>query len=58
MSKFHKPVMLLESIAGLKIKEDGIYVDATFGGGGHTKKILKNLGSGKIIVFDQENNNS
>ena len=55
MSDFHKPVMLSESITGLKIKKTGIYIDATFGGGGHSKEILKNLSQkGKLIVFDQD----
>lgn len=54
MSKFHQPVMLLESISGLKIKDGGVYVDVTFGGGGHASKILKDLKKGKLIVFDQD----
>ena len=54
MNKFHCPVMLQESVEGLKIKDEGVYVDATFGGGGHTKEILKRLQSGKVIVFDQD----
>ena len=52
---FHKPVMLKEVIESLEIKEKGIYVDLTFGGGGHSKKILKNLGNeGKLYAFDQD----
>jgi len=52
---FHKPVMLKEVIESLEIKENGIYVDLTFGGGGHSKKILKNLGrGGKLFAFDQD----
>ena len=52
---FHKPVMLKEVIESLEIKEKGIYVDLTFGGGGHSKKILKNLGKdGKLYAFDQD----
>ena len=52
---FHKPVMLKEVIESLEIKENGIYVDLTFGGGGHSKKILKNLGrGGKLYAFDQD----
>ena len=43
MNKYHQPVLLHESINGLNIKENGIYVDATYGGGGHAKQILKNL---------------
>ena len=46
--------MLQESVEGLKIKDGGVYVDATFGGGGHTKEILKRLQLGKVIVFDQD----
>ncbi|WP_430682194.1 16S rRNA (cytosine(1402)-N(4))-methyltransferase RsmH [Maribacter halichondriae] len=52
---YHNPVLLKESVDGLNIKEDGIYVDVTFGGGGHSKEILKRLGSeGKLIAFDQD----
>ena len=40
---YHKPVLLNESIEGLKIKPNGIYVDVTFGGGGHSKEIIKRL---------------
>ncbi len=43
-----------ECLDGLDIKEDGIYVDVTFGGGGHSKEILKRLKTGKLIVFDQD----
>ena len=53
--KYHNPVLLNESVAGLDILEDGIYVDVTFGGGGHSKEILKKLGdSGRLIAFDQD----
>jgi 16S rRNA (cytosine1402-N4)-methyltransferase len=52
--EYHKPVMLAESIEALNIKEDGIYVDATFGGGGHSKAILEKLNTGKLIAFDQD----
>jgi len=52
---YHIPVLLKESIEGLKIKPDGIYVDATFGGGGHSKEILKNIKNGKLIAFDKDN---
>ena len=53
--KYHNPVLLNESVAGLDIIEDGIYVDVTFGGGGHSKEILKKLGhSGRLIAFDQD----
>src|SRR5580765_7808306 len=50
---YHIPVMLNECVEGLQVKEDGIYVDVTFGGGGHSKKILEKLGkSGKLFAFD------
>jgi len=52
---YHLPVMLNECIQGLNIKEDGVYVDVTFGGGGHSKEILKHLGpKGKLFAFDQD----
>lgn len=52
---YHNPVLLKESIDGLNIKPDGIYVDVTFGGGGHSKEILNRLGeNGKLIAFDQD----
>ncbi len=51
---YHIPVLLNEAIEGLKIKADGIYVDATFGGGGHAKEIITRLGSGKLYGFDQD----
>ncbi len=52
---YHLPVMLNECIQGLDIKKDGIYVDVTFGGGGHSKEILKHLGeNGKLYAFDQD----
>ena len=51
---YHEPVMLSECIEALDIKPDGIYVDATFGGGGHTKAILKKLENGRLIAFDQD----
>ena len=55
MKMYHKPVLLKESIIGLKINPNGIYVDATFGGGGHSKEILNNLNpTGKLIAFDQD----
>ena len=50
----HKPVLLKESIEGLNIKEDVIYVDCTLGGGGHTEEILKRAGKGKVIGIDQD----
>ncbi len=55
MSSYHNPVLLKESVDGLGIKKDGIYVDVTFGGGGHSNEILKRLGArGKLIAFDQD----
>jgi 16S rRNA (cytosine1402-N4)-methyltransferase len=52
---YHIPVLLVETVEGLSIKENGIYVDCTFGGGGHSKEILKKLGSGgRLFVFDQD----
>lgn len=52
---YHVPVLLQEVIDGLQIIPSGIYVDCTFGGGGHSRKILEKLdGSGKLIVFDQD----
>ena len=55
MSEFHKSVMISESTSGLKIKKEGIYIDATFGGGGHSREILKKLNEkGKLVVFDQD----
>jgi len=54
MEAYHIPVLLKESIEGLSINPDGIYIDATFGGGGHSKTILSELSSGKLIAFDQD----
>ena len=52
---YHIPVLLRESIDGLDIKPDGVYVDVTFGGGGHSKEILKRLGkNGHLYSFDQD----
>jgi len=52
---YHDPVMLFESVDGLKIDPNGIYIDVTFGGGGHSKEILKRLGdNGKLYAFDQD----
>ena len=52
---YHIPVLLRESIDGLDIKPDGVYVDVTFGGGGHSKEILKRLGKkGHLYSFDQD----
>jgi 16S rRNA (cytosine1402-N4)-methyltransferase len=55
MSEYHVPVMLKECIDGLNIDPDGTYVDVTFGGGGHSREILKHLGpKGRLIAFDQD----
>ena len=55
MSAYHTPVLLHESIAALAIHENGVYVDATFGGGGHSREILGHLGpEGRLIVFDKD----
>mgnify|MGYP003295084488 CR=1 FL=1 len=55
MSAYHVPVLLNQSVSALNIKTDGIYVDATFGGGGHSAEILRRLGAeGKLVVFDQD----
>ena len=51
---YHEPVLLHQSIEGLAINPDGIYVDATFGGGGHSREILKYLKAGKLYAFDQD----
>ena len=52
---YHNPVLLTESVEGLNIKSDGVYVDVTFGGGGHSKEILKRLGeNGRLLAFDQD----
>ena len=54
-SDYHLPVLLKESINGLKIVDEGIYVDATFGGGGHSLEILKSLSKkGRLVSFDQD----
>lgn len=54
METYHIPVLLHECIEGLKIRPDGTYVDVTFGGGGHSREILKNLSTGKLYGFDQD----
>ena len=52
---YHVPVLLEESVGGLDIKPDGIYVDVTFGGGGHSREILRHLGpQGRLFGFDQD----
>ncbi len=54
-TSYHNPVLLKESVDGLQILEGGIYVDVTFGGGGHSREILKRLGSkGRLFAFDQD----
>jgi len=54
--EYHNPVLLIESVEGLNIKPDGVYVDVTFGGGGHSKEILSRLNEkGKLFGFDQDN---
>ncbi len=53
--EYHNPVLLTESVDGLDIKPDGIYVDVTFGGGGHSREILRRLGpEGRLFAFDQD----
>ncbi|HQB78885.1 MAG TPA: 16S rRNA (cytosine(1402)-N(4))-methyltransferase RsmH, partial [Tenuifilaceae bacterium] len=51
---YHVPVLLRESVDGLNIKPNGTYVDLTFGGGGHSREILKHLKKGRLIAFDQD----
>ncbi len=52
---YHNPVLLKETVDGLNINPDGVYVDVTFGGGGHSREMLKRLGSnGKLFAFDQD----
>ena len=53
-SGYHKPVMLNECIEALQIQPEGIYVDVTFGGGGHSLNILEHLKGGRLIAFDQD----
>jgi len=55
LMEYHNPVLLDESVGGLAIKINGVYVDVTFGGGGHSRKILQHLGpEGKLFAFDQD----
>ncbi len=55
MMSYHQPVLLKDCLDGLNIKPDGVYVDVTFGGGGHSKAILEKLGAnGKLFAFDQD----
>ena len=51
---YHVPVMLEECLDGLNIRKDGVYIDVTFGGGGHSRAILEKLETGKLIAFDQD----
>ena len=53
--EYHNPVLLKETVDGLNIKPGGVYVDVTFGGGGHSAEILRRLGpDGKLFAFDQD----
>lgn len=53
--EYHNPVLLNETVGGLNIRPDGVYVDVTFGGGGHSREIMKHLGpNGKLFAFDQD----
>jgi 16S rRNA (cytosine1402-N4)-methyltransferase len=52
--EYHNPVLLKECIDGLNINPEGIYVDVTFGGGGHSREILRHLTTGKLYAFDQD----
>lgn len=55
LMEYHKPVLLKETVDGLNIQPNGVYVDVTFGGGGHAREILSRLGdAGKLIAFDQD----
>ena len=54
METYHLPALLNESIAGLNLRPDGVYVDVTFGGGGHSRAILAHLTSGRLVAFDQD----
>jgi len=54
MSEYHEPVMLQQCLDGLDINPNGVYVDLTFGGGGHSKAILEKLENGKLFGFDQD----
>ena len=51
MTVYHLPALLEESIAGLNLKPEGIYVDVTFGGGGHSRAILEKLTTGRLIAL-------
>ena len=51
---YHNPVLLKESVEGLRIDPEGVYADLTFGGGGHSREILERLSGGRLIAFDQD----
>lgn len=53
-ASYHRPVMLSECISALNIDPEGVYVDVTFGGGGHSLKILEKIKGGRLIAFDQD----
>jgi 16S rRNA (cytosine1402-N4)-methyltransferase len=53
-TNYHIPVLLSQSVEGLAIRPDGVYVDVTYGGGGHSRKILESLTTGRLIAFDQD----
>ena len=53
--EYHNPVLLKETVDGLNIHPDGVYVDVTFGGGGHSREIISRLNeNGKLFAFDQD----
>ncbi|NTU95992.1 MAG: 16S rRNA (cytosine(1402)-N(4))-methyltransferase RsmH, partial [Bacteroidales bacterium] len=55
MSEYHTPVLLKDSVSALAIRKGGVYVDATFGGGGHSREILSRLeGNSKLIAYDRD----
>ena len=54
MACYHLPVLLRETIEGLAVKPDGVYVDGTAGGGGHSEAIAKRLSTGRLIAIDQD----
>lgn len=56
MSEYHVPVLLQESIEALNLQANGVYVDATFGGGGHAAELLKQLEGGELFAFDRDDN--
>ncbi|MGD1845177.1 MAG: 16S rRNA (cytosine(1402)-N(4))-methyltransferase RsmH [Salibacteraceae bacterium] len=54
MTAYHQPVLLRQSVEGLGLRPEGVYVDVTYGGGGHSQEILKRLEGGRLIAFDQD----